>query len=70
MLSLTGREAPLIEIYPSNVQTVTMGGSAILQCRVLAGIPQPNIVWIGPTGQRLSSNIEQLSNGVLRYFPP
>jgi len=35
------REPPQIEMYPEPRQTVVLGGSALFQCRVTAGIPSP-----------------------------
>ena len=40
---LLSREAPRLEIYPSTTQTVAKGGSVLFQCRVLAGIPAPEV---------------------------
>ena len=40
---LNFREAPRLEIYPSTTQTVAKGGSVLFQCRVLAGIPAPEV---------------------------
>lgn len=62
------REPPAIEIYPRQHQTVVVGGSALLQCRVTSGIPSPAVMWRRSDGRPLSPNIEELPNGVLRYF--
>ena len=40
------REAPRLEIYPSTTQTVAKGGSVLFQCRVLAGIPAPEVCYL------------------------
>lgn len=63
---LLEREPPAIELYPSSHQTVTMGSSTLLQCRVISGIPQPKVWWVRGDGRQLSHNIEELSGGVLR----
>ncbi|XP_025835855.1 basement membrane-specific heparan sulfate proteoglycan core protein-like [Agrilus planipennis] len=67
IIEIDRREAPVVEIYPSKTQTVTIGSSAILQCRVTAGIPQPTVVWSRSNGLPLGSTVEQLSNGVLKF---
>jgi hypothetical protein len=55
-----------VELYPDQRQTVTLGGSALLQCRVTGGTPQPTLRWTRPDGRQLSANVEDLSAGVLR----
>ncbi|KAK4879912.1 hypothetical protein RN001_008058 [Aquatica leii] len=67
IIEVERREAPVIEIHPSKALTVTAGGSLVMQCRAIAGIPQPSVHWSRPNGQPLSTSIEQLSNGVLRF---
>ncbi|KAF5283747.1 hypothetical protein FQR65_LT02641 [Abscondita terminalis] len=67
IIEVERREAPVIEIHPSKALTVTSGGSLVMQCRTVAGVPQPSVHWSRPNGQPLSSSIEQLSNGVLRF---
>ncbi|CAG7838540.1 unnamed protein product [Allacma fusca] len=61
------REAPQIEMYPSARQTVTQDGSALFQCRVIAGIPSPRVSWSRANGQRIPSNVEEIQGGVLRF---
>ncbi|KAJ1522549.1 hypothetical protein ONE63_001735 [Megalurothrips usitatus] len=61
------REPPAIEIYPNQYQTVTVGGSALLQCRITSGIPSPAVMWKRTDGHPLSPNVEELPNGVLRF---
>lgn len=61
-----GREVPVLEVYPSTPQTITEGSPTLLQCRVMAGIPHPEITWSRKDGQPLSSNVNQPYPGVLR----
>lgn len=61
-----GREVPTVELYPRATQSVIEGGSAIFQCRP-TGVPPPTIQWSRPNKEPLSSRVEQLTNGVLRY---
>lgn len=65
MLS-TGREPPQIEMHPQMKQTVVVGGSAVFQCHLIAGIPAPTVQWTRTDGQPFSSNTEVLIGGVLR----
>lgn len=68
MLCYLGREPPAIEIYPDHHQTIVVGGSALLQCRTISGIPSPSVVWRRSDGRPLSPSVEELPNGVLRYL--
>lgn len=57
---------PQLEIHPQQSQTVVAGQSAILQCRAIAGIPSPTIVWRRENGLPLGSRIEEMTSGTLR----
>lgn len=61
ILEVERREKPQIEIYPSNNQTVIEGSSALFQCRILSGIPNPEVVW--KSLYPLANNVEILANG-------
>ncbi|XP_021927336.1 basement membrane-specific heparan sulfate proteoglycan core protein isoform X6 [Zootermopsis nevadensis] len=61
------REPPAVEVYPEATQTVIAGGSVLLQCRVTGGIPSPRVSWTRTNGRPLSSIIEELPGGVLRF---
>lgn len=63
---ITAREAPVLELYPQDIQTVILGGSADLQCRTKAGFPVPELHWSRQDGRPFASNIEQLPGGLLR----
>ncbi|XP_064212839.1 basement membrane-specific heparan sulfate proteoglycan core protein [Tribolium castaneum] len=60
-------EIPILSVHPQASQTVTAGNSAILACRVDAGIPAPTVVWTRADGRPLSPNIETMSHGTLRF---
>lgn len=63
---ITAREAPILELYPQGVQTVILGGSADLQCRVKVGYPFPKLQWSREDKRKFASNVEELSGGLLR----
>lgn len=45
-VEVESREAPKIEIYPSEEQVeLDVGGTVYAQCRVVAGIPAPTVEW-------------------------
>ncbi|CAL1682411.1 unnamed protein product [Lasius platythorax] len=66
IIEVEPREAPVLELYPQDVQTVILGGSADLQCRAKAGFPVPELHWSRVDGRPFASNIEQLPGGLLR----
>lgn len=66
MIEVEPRETPALELYPTNVQTVTLGGSTDLQCRVVAGFPVPEFHWAREDNQPFGLNVEQLAGGLLR----
>ena len=59
MVEVERRERPQIEIYPEERQTSVKGGSALFQCRLLAGIPTPQLKWI-----------KENRNGLAVQMPP
>ena len=66
VLEVEPREAPKLELYPQASQTVGVGGSVLFQCRAVAGIPSPSLVWSREDGGRLAANAELLAGGVVR----
>ncbi|XP_067214248.1 basement membrane-specific heparan sulfate proteoglycan core protein isoform X9 [Linepithema humile] len=66
IIEVEPREAPILELYPQDVQAVTLGGSADLQCRAKAGFPVPELHWSRQDGRPFTPNIEQLPGGLLR----
>ncbi|XP_065222037.1 basement membrane-specific heparan sulfate proteoglycan core protein isoform X4 [Planococcus citri] len=67
ILEVQRREAPAVEIYPKDRQTVFIGGTALIQCRVSRGEPSPTLTWSRTNNQQLSSHVETLDGGVLRF---
>lgn len=67
ILEVERRERPAIEMYPKPNQTVSEGGSLILQCRITGGDPPPRLTWVRSDGRPIGGNIEELPNGVLRF---
>lgn len=59
------REAPVIEIYPREPQTVRVGESAMLSCRAVAGIPSPTVVWTRRDQSRLSHRVKEEYPGTI-----
>ncbi|KAK0088927.1 hypothetical protein PV326_004677, partial [Microctonus aethiopoides] len=66
MIDVQPRETPALELYPKNSQTVTLGGSLDIQCRVVAGLPLPEVHWSRQDGRIFAANIEQHHGGLLR----
>ncbi|XP_078043463.1 terribly reduced optic lobes isoform X5 [Augochlora pura] len=66
IIEVEPREAPLLELYPKEAQTVILGGSADVQCRAIAGTPMPELHWSRSDGRPFAHNIKQLPGGVLR----
>ncbi|XP_018343829.1 PREDICTED: basement membrane-specific heparan sulfate proteoglycan core protein isoform X5 [Trachymyrmex septentrionalis] len=66
IIEVEPREAPVLELYPQDIQTVILGGSADLQCRAKAGFPAPELRWSRVDNRPFASNIEQLPSGLLR----
>nr|QBP17600.1 heparan sulfate proteoglycan [Recilia dorsalis] len=67
ILEVERREKPEIELFPKASQTVIEGGSALFQCRVTKGIPEPTLHWSRTDATPLSRQVEQLPGGVLRF---
>ncbi|KAK3867232.1 hypothetical protein Pcinc_027289 [Petrolisthes cinctipes] len=61
------REPPVIEIYPKVQQTIVIGASALFQCHLTAGIPNPTVRWSRTDGRPMTPNTETLNGGVLRF---
>jgi Immunoglobulin I-set domain/Immunoglobulin domain len=62
---LTGRESPVIELFPKEPQTLRVGESTRFSCRSTSGTPQPTIVWVRRDGQPLSSRFTEDYPGVI-----
>lgn len=66
----TGREPPVIQIYPKVQQTIVVGASTLFQCHLTSGIPTPTVRWSRADGRPMTSNTETLNGGVLRFVVP
>lgn len=65
MGTMIAREAPVIEIYPREPQTVSVGESTMLSCRAVAGIPSPKVVWTRRDQSPLSHRIKEEYPGTI-----
>ncbi|XP_055304959.1 basement membrane-specific heparan sulfate proteoglycan core protein isoform X6 [Sitodiplosis mosellana] len=65
VIDIEPREAPVVEIYPRDPQTVRVGESAMLSCRAIAGIPTPTVVWSRQDRRPLSSRVEEKYAGTI-----
>lgn len=61
----TGREPPVIEIYPKEPQKLRIGESTRFSCRSTSGTPYPTITWSRKDGQPLSSKFVEDYPGVI-----
>ncbi|KAK2193775.1 hypothetical protein NP493_5g02050 [Ridgeia piscesae] len=68
ILEVERREAPAIDMYPATATSIQQGGSALFQCRVMAGTPPPKVVWTRANNERMTDNTEVLDNGVIRFM--
>ncbi|XP_041479561.1 basement membrane-specific heparan sulfate proteoglycan core protein-like [Lytechinus variegatus] len=50
------REAPVIEILPRTTYIATDGDNIQIQCRIISGIPTPNVSWSRANGAPLEDN--------------
>ncbi|KAK8750302.1 hypothetical protein OTU49_014768 [Cherax quadricarinatus] len=67
IIEVERREPPVIEVYPEVKQTIVVGASALFQCHLTAGIPNPSVYWTRTDGRPLTSSTETLDGGVLRF---
>lgn len=63
--SITAREPPKVEIFPSDPQTVRVGESVQLSCRANQGIPTPTLVWLRRDGLPLQRSEEKYPGTIL-----
>jgi hypothetical protein len=65
-VDVESRESPKLQVYPQQDQVVIdIGGVAYAQCRILEGIPMPNIQWKRQDGNDLSSRVIVSQEGSL-----
>lgn len=65
--NFSAREAPLLEIYPVEPQTIRIGEETILSCRAIAGIPTPTIKWVRRDRRPLSHRVVEDDSGTLTF---
>lgn len=65
MKIFSGREPPVIEIFPKEPQTLKIGESTRLSCRANSGTPYPTITWARRDGKPLSSRFSEDYPGVI-----
>ncbi|XP_060073482.1 basement membrane-specific heparan sulfate proteoglycan core protein-like [Ylistrum balloti] len=62
------RMMPKIDFYPSGSQTISIGSSALFQCRVMDGDPPPTLTWSRAGGEAFTTeNTELMENGVIMF---
>ncbi|KAI5637001.1 immunoglobulin domain-containing protein [Phthorimaea operculella] len=66
-VTVTKRVEPRVEIWPQGEQAVTLGSQFEMHCRVLAGVPEPDITWSRSGGRPLSPHVQMLKQNVLRF---
>ncbi|KAJ6634940.1 Basement membrane-specific heparan sulfate proteoglycan core protein, partial [Pseudolycoriella hygida] len=67
IIDVEPREAPLLELYPPEPQTIRVGEQTMLSCRTIAGIPTPSITWIRRDGRPLSQRIVEDYPGAITF---
>ncbi|EAA44666.5 AGAP003656-PA [Anopheles gambiae str. PEST] len=65
VVEIDRREKPVLEIYPSEPQTIKVGESVRLSCRASAGVPYPSITWVRKDRMPLSSRFTNDAEGVI-----
>uniref|UniRef100_A0AAG5CPX2 Basement membrane-specific heparan sulfate proteoglycan core protein n=1 Tax=Anopheles atroparvus TaxID=41427 RepID=A0AAG5CPX2_ANOAO len=65
VVEIDRREKPILQIHPSEPQSIKVGESARLTCRVSAGVPYPKISWARKDRQPLSSRFVNDAEGVI-----
>ncbi|XP_052760298.1 basement membrane-specific heparan sulfate proteoglycan core protein-like isoform X2 [Mya arenaria] len=61
------RMRPKIELYPNSTQRISVGSSALFQCRVMDGDPPPQVTWTRAGNLRMSERVEVMDNGVIMF---
>ncbi|XP_053624887.1 basement membrane-specific heparan sulfate proteoglycan core protein isoform X4 [Plodia interpunctella] len=64
-IEIERREAPQVRIYPEDPQPVTIGDSYELHCRVLGGIPEPDVTW--ESSRPMTRNAQILPDNILKF---
>lgn len=61
----SGREPPVVEIFPKEPQKLKIGESTRLSCRASSGTPYPQITWSRRDGRPLSPRFSEDYPGVI-----
>ncbi|XP_049885171.1 basement membrane-specific heparan sulfate proteoglycan core protein-like isoform X3 [Pectinophora gossypiella] len=61
------RERPRVEIWPQGEQAVPLGSQFELHCRVLGGVPAPDVTWDRNGGRALSPHVQIQKHNILRF---
>uniref|UniRef100_W4VRB4 Putative heparan sulfate proteoglycan 2 n=1 Tax=Corethrella appendiculata TaxID=1370023 RepID=W4VRB4_9DIPT len=67
VIDIERREPPVIELHPSEPQSLKVGESIRLSCRANSGIPYPTITWQRRDRRPLSSRITEDYPGVITF---
>ncbi|XP_052863350.1 basement membrane-specific heparan sulfate proteoglycan core protein [Anopheles cruzii] len=65
VIEIDRRERPVLELYPSEPQTIKVGESVRLSCRASAGVPYPTISWVRKDRMPLSTRFTNDAEGVI-----
>ncbi|XP_065079146.1 basement membrane-specific heparan sulfate proteoglycan core protein isoform X5 [Ochlerotatus camptorhynchus] len=65
VVDIDRREAPVLELYPTEPQVIKVGESTRLSCRATAGVPYPTLTWVRRDRRPLSTRITQDYPGVI-----
>ncbi|XP_062558821.1 basement membrane-specific heparan sulfate proteoglycan core protein isoform X3 [Armigeres subalbatus] len=65
VVDIDRREAPVLELYPTEPQVIKVGESIRLSCRATAGVPYPTLTWVRRDRRPLSTRVTQDYPGVI-----
>ncbi|XP_062714560.1 basement membrane-specific heparan sulfate proteoglycan core protein isoform X8 [Aedes albopictus] len=65
VVDIDRREAPVLELYPTEPQVIKVGESTRLSCRATAGVPYPTLTWARRDRRPLSSRVLEDYPGVI-----
>ncbi|XP_052752510.1 basement membrane-specific heparan sulfate proteoglycan core protein isoform X3 [Galleria mellonella] len=61
------REPPRVSIWPEEPNPVTIGTTFELRCQVLAGLPEPDVMWAREGGRSLTRTAQILPHHILKF---
>lgn len=68
LFQYAAREAPILQVYPDEPQTLTVGQPAHLSCQAIAGIPTPTIKWSRRDRRPLPARATEDYPGMLAFI--